>query len=173
MDSALERARIKANFSIEANASLELLRQIYFVLPPIKRLTIFQIMKTEFFDLSIALTGEDSLDERMAEELRLRIVNHYKTELADLLGAFGAIPTGSMSPDERATLSLGQVDSRHKVAREVIRVWYTGQFLTPANEADPPSHPDHYSKGVLWKVIKTHAPGYTNSGYGVWAHPPA
>jgi hypothetical protein len=129
-------------------------------------------MSTPFVELSAALTGEARLDTKIAAELESRIGKHYKPELDELLASFLAIPS-SVPPEERARQALADSELRHKLAREIIRVWYTGQFQTPANTQDPPGQPEHYSHGLLWKVIRAHAPGFPNAGYGSWAQPPA
>lgn len=131
-------------------------------------------MSTPFAELSCALTGEAMLNSQLAAEFEQRLRYHFDKELTDLLATFKAQPSGG-TPDDRARAALGQDGKLHKLAREILRLWYTGQFQTPFDVTDPPLRPEHYSEGLLWKVIKTHAPGFSppDAKYGVWAKPPA
>lgn len=124
-----------------------------------------------FVRLSEALTGEANLDERLASEFEQRIRMHYAESLADLLAEFekSGLPK---NPEQAAFTALGNDPKRHLVAREIIRVWYTGQFETPFEGFDTPHTPEQWEQGLLWRVLKAPAPGFSKNPYGVWASEP-
>src|SRR2546426_10680799 len=92
---------------------------------------------TTFLALSRALTAERLLDENLASEFHERIAAHYGNHLTELLNAFEA---RASSRDAEAVLKdilegpkvePTIMDHRHRVARAIVWVWYTGQFHTP------------------------------------------
>ena len=124
-----------------------------------------------FCRLSCALTGEASLDERLSAELEQRILAHYPADLKTLLDAFEA--QGSPKNAEQAALAaLGSNAKSHLVAREIIRIWFTGQFETPFEGVDAPRTPQQWEQGLLWKILKAPAPGFSKNPYGAWASKP-
>lgn len=132
-------------------------------------------MSEPFIDLSRGLTGEEDLDLELAEEYEHRIRDHF----GDLLDRFDDEyrkfqPPGSADREPAVQAALDQDPKFHSLAREIIRLWYTGQFSAPHpfNDPDLPREVEHYRKGLLWRVIKAHPPGFTNSGYGAWAKLP-
>ena len=125
-----------------------------------------------FHRFSCALTGESGLDERLSGELEQRIKSQFPEALADLLAAFSA-PSTPADPDKAVPAALGDSEDRHRVAREILRVWYTGQFETLYEGFDAPRTPEQWEQGLLWRVIKAPAPGFSKNPYGVWADKPA
>jgi len=121
-----------------------------------------------FVRLSSVLTGEQSLDDRIAAKLEQRIKAHYAVELKAFIDAFDALPAGGDSVAQLRTL-LDTQTKHNGLARAIVRAWYTGEFNTPYEIADAPQTPEEYADGLLWKVIGAHAPGFTNAGYGAWA----
>lgn len=126
---------------------------------------------TVFLGLSRALTGEQNLDARIAGELERRLRTHYATELQSLLDAFRTACTGT-KPELAAREALDSSEKHHKVAREVIRVWYTGQFETPFEGIDSPKTPEQWESGLLWRILQAPAPAFSKNNYGVWATKP-
>jgi len=126
-----------------------------------------------FTELSHVLTGESDLDPRLAEDYEQRLRHYFGRDLDRLLEAFEEKKRSSSADVEQtARAALADVPEFHRVAREIIRVWYTGQFKTPYEDVEPPREVEHYSQGLLWRVIGTHAPGFTNAAYGAWEDPP-
>ena len=133
-----------------------------------------------FFRLSKVLTGEKHLDASLGAEFLRRLQVHYGAEITELLSAFQSQPE-TMPPEQALQSILKEdpnntkvVEQRHRLARAIIWIWYTGQFSTLFEMPDGPQTPDQYSKGLLWAVIRAHAPGYTNAKFGAWAKlPPA
>jgi hypothetical protein len=124
-----------------------------------------------FRSLSSVLTGEDVLNATLGEEYRARLERVYASELDTLMTTFSDLAS---CPDRVVELDrlLDQNQTLANVARQVIKVWYTGQFNEPDGTIDGPKTPEQYRSGLLWKVIQAHAPGYTNGTYGYWANAP-
>lgn len=129
-------------------------------------------MSEPFIELSRALTGEANLDPRLADHYEYRLREYFGKTFDLLLEEFKK-RCGSGDAEQAAKKTLADEAAFHKVAREIIRAWYTGQFQTPYEDTEPPREVAHYEQGLLWRVIRTHAPGFTNAGYGAWAKPPA
>ncbi len=128
-------------------------------------------MSEPFIALSRALTGEANLDPHLAEDYEARLRYYFDGDFDDLLKAFTQ-HYGSGDAEQAAQTALADVAEFHSVAREILRVWYTGQFQTPFEDVEPPREVEHYAQGLLWRVIGAHAPGFTNAGYGAWEKPP-
>lgn len=124
-----------------------------------------------FRSLSIVLTGEDALDVVLSEEYRARLERVYASDLGALMTTFSSLDPFSDVVAELDRL-LDQNPTLANVARQVIKVWYTGQFNEPDGTIDGPKTPEQYRSGLLWKVIQAHAPGYTNGTYGYWETAP-
>jgi Membrane bound FAD containing D-sorbitol dehydrogenase len=126
----------------------------------------------DFLALSLVLTGEDSLDKTLSEEYFARLQRVYADGLSALITAFN-----SLNPCLDVTTELDRLLDQDKnlanVARQVIKVWYSGQFNEPdGTTIDGPKTPEQYRSGLLWKIIQAHAPGYTNGTYGYWETAP-
>lgn len=124
-----------------------------------------------FIALSRALTGETNLDQAIASHYEVRLHAHFGGDFVRLLEAFGK-DSGEKGEEEAVRNSLALEPGFHRVAREIIRAWYTGQFQTPNEVTEPPLEVAQYSNGLLWRVIGAHAPGFTNTGYGEWEKAP-
>ena len=125
-----------------------------------------------FRSLSSVLTGEDVLDATLSEEYRARLQRVYASDLDSLMSTFSGLNSCSDIVAELDRL-LDENPTLANIARQVIKVWYTGQFTEPDNTTiDGPKTPEQYRSGLLWKVIQAHAPGYTNGTYGYWATAP-
>jgi hypothetical protein len=124
-----------------------------------------------FLSLSSILTGEDILDKSLSEEYRARLERIYASDLSSLMSIFSKIdPRLNVVVELDRLLDQDQVLAN--VARQLIKVWYSGQFNEPDGTIDGPKTPEQYRFGLLWKVIQAHAPGYTNGAYGYWANAP-
>ena len=138
----------------------------------------FAMPSTPFLRLSSALTGERRLDEGLSHQFEARITVQYGPHLTELLKAFeGRLKSGEPEGAIKDVLEDSKADSttldhRHRVARAIVWAWYTGQFHTPFELPDAPQTPEQYSKGLLWLVIRAHAPAFTDAEYGAWAKEP-
>ena len=131
-----------------------------------------------FLRVSWDLTGEAALEESLASSFYNRLSEVYPTEMARLIKQYPEdLATGlefkAIIPRVQAQYyqETGH-DSMTQLMRNIIWVWYTGQFIDPDEADDPPHTVEEYKKGLLWGIIKAHAPGFTNAGYGVWANLP-
>lgn len=124
-----------------------------------------------FRSLSSILTGEEVLDATLSEEYHVRLQRVYASDLDTLMTTFSNLSSSSDIVAELDQL-LDQSPTLANVARQIIKVWYTGQFSEPDGTINGPKTPEQYRSGLLWKVIQAHAPGYTNSTYGYWATAP-
>lgn len=130
------------------------------------------------FDLlSRALTGESVLDKERLVQYEARIRYYYGAELDDLLVEFSSQLISTPDPEAALKAALSnatnlKIADLNLVARELTKLWYTGQFDTRFDGPDVPHEVDQFSNGLLWKVIGAHAPGFTNAGYGAWAKLP-
>jgi hypothetical protein len=136
-------------------------------------------MKSDtFLSLSSVLTGKNDLAAGRAAAFRLRLDAHFATDLSELLAAFEAhLKTRTPEDSLKDALSeAGTADKvllqRHAVCRAIVWIWYTGQFVTPYELPDGPQTPEEYADGLLWEVIRAHAPGFHPGGYGAWARLP-
>jgi hypothetical protein len=123
-----------------------------------------------FHKLSCALTGESELDASLGAELEQRLRSHFATDLQALVEAFGA--AGEPRKEDEVLKLLDGSPAYHRVAREIIRVWYTGLIETPYEGVDAPRTPEQWESGLLWKTIKAPAPGFSKNQYGVWGNKP-
>ena len=128
-------------------------------------------MSEPFIELSRALTGEKSLDGQIAARYEYRLREYFGEEFDLLLKEFKK-HCGSEDAEETVKKTLADKPDFHKIAREIVRAWYTGQFQTPFEDVEPPGEVADYEQGLIWRVLRTHAPGFTNKGYGVWENPP-
>lgn len=128
-------------------------------------------MSEPFLARSRALTGEADLDPRIATHFEYLLHEQFGRGFDRLLKAFQK-HCGSGDAEQAVTLALANEAEFHQIAREIVRAWYTGQFQTPYEDIEPPHEVAHYERGLLWRVIRTHAPGFTNAEYGAWTVPP-
>ncbi len=124
-----------------------------------------------FLKLSQVLTGEKSLDGSLATSFFDRLKTQFGESLDTLIREFETVEK-STNPVVALQSVLDADQSLARIARATLWIWYTGEFK-PLNEVtDGPQTPDEYSQGLLWKVIRAHAPGYTNAGFEAWAKLP-
>lgn len=126
---------------------------------------------SDFLALSRVLTGEKTLDLKLGELYRNRLLVHYATTLEELESAFKPFATDK-DAEKKLQALLQKSPKLGPIARAVLWVWYTGEFKTPYETTDGPASHEPYAEGLLWKVIHAHAPGYTNAGFGAWAEKP-
>ncbi len=124
-----------------------------------------------FLALSLVLTGEDSLDATLSAEYFERLQQVYTDGLNTLITAFNSLDSCADVTTELDSL-LDREQNLANTARQVIRIWYSGQFNEPDGTINGPKTPEQYRSGLLWQIIHAHAPGYTNGTYGYWATAP-
>jgi hypothetical protein len=123
-----------------------------------------------FLTLSLALTGEDSLDLNLSTAYLDRLNQVYPADLSALITAFNNLNAADITTELDSLLDREQ--NLANTARQIIKIWYSGQFNEPDGTINGPKTPDQYRLGLLWKIIQAHAPGYTNGTYGYWETAP-
>jgi hypothetical protein len=140
-----------------------------------------------FVSLSAALTGF-----RAAELWGTGQAETYLNELLETVGepiVARLLATGDEAlnaDDAQSALREQVMDDRDlgPVARNVIILWYLGQWNALPNEwrnrhgASPRDQPrvvsaDAYQSGLAWRAIGAHPMGAKPPGYGSWADPPS
>jgi Membrane bound FAD containing D-sorbitol dehydrogenase len=125
----------------------------------------------DFLALSLVLTGEDSLDPTLSTAYLDRLNQAYTDDLSALITAFNNLNSAADVTTELDSL-LDREQNLANTARQIIKVWYSGQFNESDGTINGPKTPEQYQSGLLWKIIKAHAPGYTNGTYGYWETAP-
>ena len=133
-----------------------------------------------FLQLSQLLTGLDHLDSNIAKEYYHEYLQQkFGIYLDELVGIYQHVVSSEPKPLDQKKV-LGEVLGRIKtdsqllhVAKQVVRIWYISQF----RESSDPSigteiYAGHWREGILWDIIKAHAPAYSDKPHGYWADPP-
>lgn len=101
--------------------------------------------------------------------------------LAQYAALSQGLPVTSMDPAKRRWIGerlLGlagddQDADAAATARSVIRLWYLGYWYPIDGSAGETVVSDQaYVQGLAWKVMQSHAMGYSTWSYGYWADPP-
>jgi hypothetical protein len=133
-----------------------------------------------FLQLSQLLTGVDKLDHNIAKEYYHEYLQQkFGIYLDELIGIYQRVVADQQKPLDQKKV-LDEVLARIKndpqvlhVVKQVVRIWYISQF----RESSDPSintevYAGHWKEGMLWDVIKAHAPAYSDKPHGYWADPP-
>lgn len=134
-----------------------------------------------FTDLSRVLTGFEELEqesdekngpaEKLAPSYLRRLKERYPIPMQNLLTAFADI-----AEDEHLIFEVKRRIVENKdlqpIASQVIRIWYTSEFLDDLGKPQAGSQREFYG-GLLWSAIKAHAPTASRLNYGDWQKPPA
>jgi len=147
-----------------------------------------------FVGVSEALTGVAPLDRHLANQYMERYaINRQLTSNLDLMiQAYRQIP-GTPRPSEQDVKQQILLASDSKIraaAQQLIYIWYVSAFYIPIPNAntgaplpppleDNPSDtrkriwmygtPEQYGRGLLWSVIRAHAPMTSGGTPGSWA----
>jgi hypothetical protein len=137
-----------------------------------------------FLALSTVLTGTAKLDPTLAEAYLARLRDAFPAPpappvppappaptMADVLTAFAAV-----EKDEHLVFEVKRRIVEDKVlgalAQKIIFIWYTSEFVGADGKPKTGTQEQFYS-GLLWKVIRAHAPTNSKLKYGDWINPPA
>ena len=124
-----------------------------------------------FAQLSKVLTGAAKLDPATAEAYLGRLRAEYPAQVTDVLTAFAAI-----EKDEHLIFEVKRRIVEDKVlgslAQKIIFIWYTSEFVGADGKPKTGTQEQFYD-GLLWKVIRAHAPTNSKLNYGEWKNPPA
>ena len=123
-----------------------------------------------FLQLSKVLTGAADLDNDLAAAYLKRLRDEYPSQVADTLTAFAAI-----AQDENLVFEVKRRIVEDKalgpLAHEIIAIWYTSEFVGADGKPKTGKQSEFYS-GLLWQVIRAHAPTNSTLGTGRWKNPP-
>jgi hypothetical protein len=123
-----------------------------------------------FVQLSNVLTGAPKLDPTLAEAYLGRLRAEYASQVTDVLTAFAAI-----EKDEHLVFEVKRRIVEDKalgaLAQKIIAIWYTSEFVGADGKPKTGKQAEFYS-GLLWQVIRAHAPTNSKLNYGDWKNPP-
>ncbi len=123
-----------------------------------------------FIALSKILIAEEELDEKLARSYLQRLKDQYPIPIQNLLTAFSEIADNPYILFEVKRRIIDNKDLQG-LAVEVIRIWYTSEFVDKDGQPHAGSQDEFYN-GLLWKVVKAHAPTNSSLKYGGWQKPP-
>ena len=124
-----------------------------------------------FAQLSQILTGASHLDPDLAVAYLGRLRAEYPSQVADTLTAFAAIVQ-----DEHILFEVKRriVEDRvlGPLAQQIIAIWYTSEFV--GGDGKPKTGTQaQFNSGLLWQVVRAHAPANSKLNYGDWKNPPS
>jgi hypothetical protein len=127
-----------------------------------------------FIALSEKLTGVSPLDRDLAYQYQQRFTEHpvYGALLPELLATFRNIADGDVAALESRIVND---DRLGPAAQQLILLWYVGGFYSrtkPDRDAWQYGAPEHYFRGLVWDVIRAHAPMSPGGPHGYWSFPP-
>ena|SRR5713226_9867744 len=123
-----------------------------------------------FVGLSKILTGEKTVDRTLASQYLDRLKAQYAGPMTDLLDAFGRVATDRYTVFEVKRQVIGNPNLK-PLAQQVITIWYTSEFAGPDGKVHAGTQ-DQYYGGLLWRVIRAHAPTDSTQPYGYWEQQP-
>ena len=77
--------------------------------------------------------------------------------------------------DLQDQLARPEAADLRKVARQIVKIWYLTIIDNPdpqATEKQLSGDLGQYQHGIVWKLIRAHAPAYSYQQYGYWASKP-
>lgn len=138
----------------------------------------------DFVSLSEALTGVHPLDRQLASDYLARASSNPDVGgvLTDLIATFKDITAKGGGADVVNTAIGNRIMADGRLgpaAQQIIYLWYISAFfvLDPTDPAKLRGQwqygpPQHYPRGLVWSVIKAHAPMAPGGDVGYWANPP-
>ena len=126
-----------------------------------------------FLKLSKLLTGVEELDQGLAKEYYHQYLQQkFGVDLDELMGIYREIAAISKPLGELIERIKDNSQLLH-VAKQIVRIWYISQFKESSDPAvDTQIYAGHWKDGILWDIIKAHAPAYSDGPHGYWANPP-
>src|SRR5262245_44445990 len=123
-----------------------------------------------FLQLSKVLTGSVDLDSELAAAYLKRLRDEYPSQVADTLTTFAAIAQDANLVFE-VKRRIVEDKALGPLAHEIIAIWYTSEFVGADGKPRTGKQSEFYS-GLLWQVIRAHAPTNSKLEYGDWKNPP-
>jgi len=127
----------------------------------------------QFIALSCILTAKKDLPSDLAEQYLNRLLLQLPSDTQALLAEFGRIPENQSSFLEfEVKRRLADNDKFAPVVQQILRLWYTGQFLVTDDKTDIRTR-EQYNSGLIWEIALVHAPGADlKQPYGYWEKHP-
>lgn len=132
-------------------------------------------MNSHFWSLSLALTGNASLDSNVAEALLAGISYERETQINMLLATWANKPVET-DPQRWIADSLWSDVELKRLCQDIILSWMFGQcFRDGKAQSTPTVAGDDQAKlwfsGSFWGLAKAHVPGLPGGYFGHWSYP--
>lgn len=131
-----------------------------------------------FLEISVCLTGFDELELQATGMLQTYydtvVSNSNRETLAFFFDEVRSILHTTRGNESRRNAlirsDLMPASSYDGLARNIICLWYTGQWNAATNGQQV--NAASYIEALMWPAANTHPPGAKQPGYGSWAEPP-
>jgi hypothetical protein len=124
----------------------------------------------QFVRLSEALTGEAPLDEALAGEYLQRLNDAPEAKaLPTLVAEFEQLVAAGGDVDGAAKERILGNDDLRALAVVIVLLWYLGEIHGSESIG---GHPEHWFRGLFWKIVHAHPPALSGGYSGYWAYPP-
>ncbi|SRR5713101_4905491 len=134
-----------------------------------------------FMSTSELLTGVNPLDPNLGRHYMERYAAHplLTDLLPKLINSYRDMSLADVSPRSETDVAarIMQDATLRPAAEQLIYLWYVSAFFFPLR--DNPTRgvwvygaPEHYERGLLWSVIRAHAPMTPGGATGYWAEAP-
>jgi hypothetical protein len=142
---------------------------------------VADIQLDEFIELSQYLTGESKLDAEMGADYLQVLASHseFAALIPRLMTKYRQIR--KQHDVEAAIKSEIMADAILRIpAEQIIYLWYLAALYV-SNPLDPTNSatgiwqynaPQHYKDGLVWSVLRAHAPMSYGGPFGYWKDPP-
>ena|SRR5712691_7732409 len=141
-------------------------------------------MLDDFIQLSKGLTGVDGLDPGLANDYMVRFKANPDVggTLQDLIDTYKRIVAAGGGKAQISAGIAGQIMGNDKLrppAQQLIYLWYVSAFFA-LDPTDPTKSkgtwqygpPQHYEQGLVWSIIRAHAPMTFGGKVGYWTEKP-
>jgi hypothetical protein len=124
----------------------------------------------QFSTISEALLGETALDQQLAAEYLERVAAAPEgSALPRLAAELAAILSQGGDPAAAIKAQILGDDQLRALCEVIILLWYLGEIH---GQAPTGGHPEHYFRGLFWRVVHAHPPALSGGYSGYWAYPP-
>jgi glucose dehydrogenase len=134
----------------------------------------------DFIRLSEHLTGVPKLDRALAEQYLRRFLANptHRARLPGLIAAIRRLADRPGGPAAAIRREIMDDADLGPAARQLIYLWYVSAFFDPGPDNQQRSrgtwrygkNPDQYGRGLIWAVIRAHAPMTPDKA--AWSDPP-
>ena len=129
--------------------------------------------RSDFLLVSRLLLDLDELDDVVAGVYLTMLDDLDETWPLDAMAAAFAplAPLPAPEREQKVVALLGANGPWYDAARNLLRVWYSGQ-LQRADRTWVPAPPAAYVNALVWPLLDTEAQGVPGPFFGSWAYPP-